>query len=330
MAQVNEGRIAQVGAFLKANPPKGAGLNFYSFHTPKGEVIADKSYPPLKHPLAVDFFFLACLHQYGFWYGDANGYLEPMFGRIGGTAAAEWRNLKGSDLLWEVLLRSLTERSALWEPVRLATIKPPELQQLIGDDWGTQWPDFEVRLELTRSYGRWLVDSGRTPQGIVDEANASAKPLETFLRILKLESPFSRDRMQKKALLLAMALVNRPEHFLKPSADDTWNPIVDYHLMRVALRLGLVDLSAAEVDKNKRRSWVHKLEESDIRWRAWEAVQGLIRASGLPMAAIDETLWMARRYCPEMEEPNCAKCLFNDVCAKRTELFQPVLRTTAY
>ena len=325
MAQVNEGRIAHVAAFLKAHPPKGAGLNFYSFHTPSGEVVAQSMYPSLNHPQAVDFFFFLCLHQFGFWYGDDRGYAQPLVGMV------EHKPLKGSDLLNTLFMRALVRDPGQFDAKRLLELSPPDLAAtFFTDDGRTQWPDFEQRLELTRSYGRWLVDSTRTPGSIVEEANATDKPLETFLRILQLESPFGRDVWQKKALLLAMALANRPERFLKPSETDVWDPIVDYHLMRVALRLGLVDLTATEARDNKRRAWVGEIDENNTRAASWSAVQGLIRESGLSMAAIDETLWMARKYCPEMEEPVCAKCLFNDACAKRTELFQPVLRTTAY
>ena len=329
MAEVNGGQVSRVAQLLKANPPKTAGLNFYSFQTPKGEVVAERMYPPLDHPMAVDFFFLACLHQYGFWYGDAGGYLESMVGELKANDGT-WRKLKGSDLLWEVLRRSLSLCPEIWAPERLAAIRPAELQQLLCDDSGTQWPDFDVRLELTRSYGQWLVDSGRTPAGIVAEANATTKPLEAFLRILRLESPFGRDSYEKKALLLAMALTNRPERFLRPSAEDSWAPIVDYHLMRVALRLGLVDLNTEEQDFSVRRAWMNEFQEGHIRGHVWQAVSSLIRESGLAMSTIDETLWMARKYCPEAEEPTCAKCLFESVCAKRTKLFQPVFRTTAY
>ena len=56
----------------------------------------------------------------------------------------------------------------------------------------------------------------------------------------------------------------------------------------------------------------------------------VIRESGHAMSFIDEKMWSARRYCPEMTMPNCPECVFSEVCKKRTELFQPIFRTTAY
>lgn len=323
MATVNDEQVSRVAAFLKANPPKGGGMNFHSVHTPKGELVLDTMFPPIGHEHALDFFFFACLYQYGFWYGSERGYLEPMVGNI-----AEKR-LKGSDLLWTLFKRELDGNPDFFRPEHLANLSPGELTRVLTDDEGTQWPDFDERLKLARRYGRWLLEHGATPRSIVADANETGEPLHRFLLIME-TGPFGDDDLMKKQLLLAMALANRPERFLVVTDPGKWFPIVDYHLMRVALRLGLVELDTDEANRNEARRWVSPEEEAGIRKAAWSAVRGLIQESGLPMAAVDETLWMARKYCPEMEQPNCGKCLFNEVCAKRTELFQPVLRTTAY
>jgi hypothetical protein len=37
-----------------------------------------------------------------------------------------------------------------------------------------------------------------------------------------------------------------------------------------------------------------------------------------------------RTRCPEMTDPQCPVCPVQDVCARRTSLFQPVFRTEAY
>ena len=48
------------------------------------------------------------------------------------------------------------------------------------------------------------------------------------------------------------------------------------------------------------------------------------------MKFVDEKMWRAREYCPEMEKPDCSKCEFGNVCKKRKDLFQPVWRTNNY
>ena len=127
-----------------------------------------------------------------------------------------------------------------------------------------------------------------------------------------------------------MILANRPEKFLKVEPDESWPPIVDYHLMRVALRLGLISLTLLEWHRLVRRVWVDDFREEKIRRATFDSIRKIIELSGKPMSEIDFLMWDARRYCPEMTIPDCPKCVFNDVCQKQVELFQPVFRTTNY
>ncbi|MBI2099083.1 hypothetical protein HYT45_01550 [Candidatus Uhrbacteria bacterium] len=327
MVRINEEQVKRVAEFLKANPPKTTPLNFYSVVGKSGEVIVlDKMYPPLGHPNAVDYFFFACLHQYGFWYDDSHGYNRPMVGVLGG------KELKGSDLLWTLFRRAFESNPEFFTPQFLSRISPRELTEIFfKDDVGTQWPDFDQRFALTRGYGQGL-HMGTSPVEYVDWANNNQQPIKQFINVVSGLTGYNGDRFNKKATLLAMALANRPEQFLKVKDSGEWNPIVDYHLMRVALRLGLVDLEAVAgtVKKISGRRWVASIEEEAIREEVFRAMQKVIAQSGLSMSAIDVTFWLARKYCPEMSEPDCEKCMFNSVCEHRVGLFQPVFRTTSY
>jgi endonuclease III len=127
-----------------------------------------------------------------------------------------------------------------------------------------------------------------------------------------------------------MMLSNRPERFLKVTDPQNWKPLIDYHVMRILLRLGVVELDEAEREINRQRRWTTARSEWSIRKASYEAAKIIIQLSRRPMSFVDEKLWQSRHYCPEMTEPECSKCVFNDVCKKRVELFQPVFRTTAY
>ena len=185
---------------------------------------------------------------------------------------------------------------------------------------------------MTRAYGRLLMDYDITPAEIVRESNEQKESLLFFIdKTLDIRG-YNNDDLRKRNLLLAMILANRPEKFLIVNDPSNWYPIVDYHLMRLALRLGLVDLNYEEIEKeNKRRLLVVDWKtEFEIRAATWVAVSELISKSNRTMFFVDQVMWDARRYCPEMEVPNCDKCIFTEVCAKRVELFQPVFRTTNY
>lgn len=326
MAKVNRRQTGKVAKLLGELPDESCGLNFYSFGNDGKEIAASRMYPPIDHPQAINFFFFVCLHQYGFWHGDENGYWEPIFGCLDGE------NLKGSDLLWAACKKALDNDPLIFEPAGLAKISLDDLQEkiFVDDNGPIDFPDCPERHRLTNRYGQWFAEEQNEPIKIVELANSLKRSLDFFLWLTQKIPGYNADRFDKKNLLLAMVLSNRPERFLKIGDPQSWSPIVDYHLMRLALRLGLVDLSDKERPINEKRLWVNAKAECRIRRATYRAIRRLISRSGKSMLFIDEKLWMGRRYCPEAEEPQCSKCIFTEVCKKRTELFQPVFRTTNY
>jgi hypothetical protein len=326
MVKIDEKQIAKIAKILKESPESGQGLNFYSYIKDSKEIVDSEKFPPLNHPQTINFFFFAVMHDYGFWYGDDKGYHAPLYGVVNGEKA------KGSDLLWKACVRALHRDSVFFEPAYLSELKPCELVEVFSDDKEPiVWPDFEARFKMTRAFGRWFGIEKITAKDVVASANSQKESLFSFLSLLRFIPGYNRDYLEKKNMLLAMALANRPEKFLKVNDPDRWMPIVDYHLMRVGLRLGIVKILDAKILKKViNREWVDVYAEREIRCLTHKAIQELIKQSGRPMSFIDEKMWMSRKYCPEIEEPNCAKCVFDLVCKKRVDLFQPVFRTTAY
>lgn len=322
IASADRKQVGKVAAYLRDNPPRKMTLDFYTIPGTDRERDAEK-YPELNDEHVLDFFFFGCVHDYGFWYSDAKGYVEPM------VIETDSRKYKGSDFLWTCLKNELDKNRYFFEPGYLAEMKPAGLACCLGREYGMQWPDFDHRLALTRSWGQWLVSKDLTPAKIVELANRHEKPLKHFLEILR-DSPFGWDRMMKKAVLLAMVLFNRPEKFLKVSDKDHWPAIVDYHLMRVSMRLGMVKVSPVLTKIIEDRCLVDEETGEEIREATRQAVEALTLLSGLSPADIDGALWSGRQYCPEMSEPNCAKCIFDPVCEKDTKMFQPVYRTYNY
>jgi hypothetical protein len=100
--------------------------------------------------------------------------------------------------------------------------------------------------------------------------------------------------------------------------------------MRLALRMGLVALPKAWREENIARKLTFLSREAAIRSLTNDAIEQVITQSGRSMFAIDNLAWSARRYCPETEPPQCEKCPLKNSCAQDIELFQPVIRTTAY
>ncbi len=148
MVKINEEQIIKAAKLLKELPERGNGLNFYSYVKDGKEIVDPEKYPPLNHPQAINFFFFAVMQDFGFWYGDDKGYLEPLHGEMCG------KRIKGSDLLWNACIRTLFYRdAAAFEPFNLAKISPQKFAEILSDDNGPIiWPDFETRFKMTRAY----------------------------------------------------------------------------------------------------------------------------------------------------------------------------------
>jgi len=283
-------------------------------------------YPERGQPGTLETFFFCCAHQFGFWTLDGTHWAEPMIARL------EGRDLKGSDYLWRAGTRANQARHDIWSPASLAAMRDAQLNELFQDDSGhnplPMWPE---HLELIRGYTAWFTERDLRPADMIRQLAAEPHPLRALLQLLSHIPGYAEDPLQKKAMLLAITLENRPEHFLPISDPESAVPIIDYHLQRSALRTGLIRIEDPTLRaKLEARELITADEESAIRQATYEAVEQLIARSGLSAAAVDWFFFQNRTGCPEMKAPDCTRCPVRDLCAQDTALFQPVFRTTAY
>lgn len=339
MADHDRQQLAHVASLIRKNPMPYMGLDFYTLPDGRGgRAPASHMFPELNHGDAIEYFFFMCMQNFGFWFGTDSGYEGALRGYI------DEKSYKGSDLLTVALKKYMDAwpcynrdekdprpASGSFDPCILEAMSWEGMTKMFQIDGGAiPFPDWEERYKLIRAYGAWFTSRKLHPKDILKEANEAREPLAAFMSITKEIPGYNRDPLLKKNFLLAMALAQRPERFLKVKDPYHWRPIVDYHLMRVALRLGIVSVSADEVETLSERAWCGEYLEESVRRATYRAVNSLLRRTGKTMFELDELLWSARRYCPEESEPDCEKCFFNSVCAKRINLFQPVMRTTNY
>lgn len=274
----------------------------------------------------LDYFFAVVLQQYGFWYDDGKGYAGPMYAEAGGIL------LKGSDFLFKVFLEAVRRNPDFSSARFLARITRERFEQELAADSGQcPLPQLASHLELARDYGRELLGVEGGPAGMVERANCSRRPLQVFLEEVTRLPGYREDPLRKKALLLALILSRRPEGFLVVRDPENWAPVIDYHNLRVSLRLGLIEVVDRELLRRlEARKFVDVEEEEEIRRLTFAAVDELIRSSGRTVAQVDALLFGARRSCPETAAPDCPNCIFSPICPRRISLFQPVCRTTFY
>ena len=330
---LNRKRINAFAALAKTAtiaPP----INFYSSTIRAGaEYIFEDMYPPLKAPGTIDFFFFAMVHNYGFWLDDRTRYTSPLYGKWNGNSG-----VKGSDLLWKMLHAAWRKDSECFSPPRLARISDAELATIFSDDDGpVSLFNTEHRIAQTRDYGKWFRTrrmAGQSPDELVQYASEYSDPVGALQEVLTHPENgipgYHEDPLGKKAELLLMALVNRPDKLLRKNAETVSRPIVDYHDMRLTLRMGHVTLPKAWREENRERRFTSREREDSIRKATYRADTLLVKQSGRTRDEIDTLKWSARIFCPEMMVPNCNACPMKKVCAQNTQLFQPIVRTTFY
>lgn len=207
-----------------------------------------------------------------------------------------------------------------------------KLDAIFHDDTGMNpLPMWAEHLKLIRRYADWFVRRELAPADVVREAAGRAKPLAALLAACRGIPGYAEDPMEKKAMLLAIVLENRPEKFLPVCDPESAVPIIDYHLQRSALRTGLVRVEEGSLRRKLvERELLREEEEAVVRQATYEAIRRLMEISGLSAAAVDWFFFQNRTRCPETTEPDCPACPVQGICARETKLFQPVWRTTAY
>ena len=201
--------------------------------------------PPVGHPATLDFFFVATLQQFSFWTIAQGRYDLPLIAPISG------KKLKGSDYLWQAYLRPCADDPAFFGPARQANLTQQDMLTLFRADDGTDpMPALELHLEKAQQYGHDMLALNLTPGDLVRQAQASPRPLETFVRLLDHIGGYKEDPIRKKPMLLAQILKSRPEAFLDFGANEEIAPVLDYHHMRSCLRTGLIDVVDGKLHKN--------------------------------------------------------------------------------
>jgi sugar/nucleoside kinase (ribokinase family) len=282
--------------------------------------------PPENHPKALDYFFAVTLQQFSFWTERNNRYHKPLLAQLGGVLQ------KGAFYLFDAYRRRLESDADFCSPAHQANLTRAELLDVFRSDDGLDpMPALDLHLEAANTYGRDMLTLQLTPQTVLQKAQAAAAPLRTFISILDQIGGYKEDPLRKKSGLLALILSQRPESFLRFGANEQVEPVIDYHLMRSCLRVGLVDILDEDLKtKIANREIITPGEEWSVRYTAYRAIEQIVELSGKPTGAVDWFFFGARKRCPEMTEPECHLCQIDAVCAHRKELFQPVLRTSFY
>jgi len=311
---VNQDRVQKV-AQLVANLPDVKPFDFIG-----------PAFPLSGDPLALNWFFIATLQQFGFWTTNNGFYEKPLIAPMGGIIQ------KGSDYLWHAYKRMLDLDPHFFTLERQANLTLDEMKNLFkADDGSDPMPAIGLHLQQARQNGQDMLALNLTPQDIIQKARISARPIKKLFELLDHVGGYKEDPLRKKSGLLAFILNQRPENFLQFGKHEDVSPVIDYHAMRSCLRIGLVEiLDTSLLDKVKARQELNVDEEQAIRFSSYQAIQQVANLSKKSMGAVDWFFFNSRKRCPEMTEPDCQQCQVDPVCAHDKDLFQPIFRTTYY
>jgi len=160
------------------------------------------------------------------------------------------------------------------------------------------------------------------------------------------------DPLQKKSTFLIKLLMEA--NLLKINDPGNFIPIMDYHMQRVLMRLGCIEI----VDKTLRRKLLNREtlpSDEVVRNRCIEAFKRIAKISGHPVTKMNDFFWSLGRSCCNQttlcQDRVCEKnpctftqiieindhthCIFEPVCkgfrqSDYRNLWQPVIETHYY
>ncbi len=220
----------------------------------------------------------------------------------------------GADLLYRLGAKTFLEDPGFYSPARLASLTIDGFRSRFEID-GASIPDPEIRVMLLRDIGFKLEKLYDGRVGVVLERSGGwirRWPGPGLLDLLRVFRAYE-DPVEKKSFLFIKFIVGRGLY--QPRDPENIDVPVDNHLVRIALRLGIIE----PVGETRRliEEWVEVDRETDtaIRLAARRAYRLLARESGVPPTLLDDHLWIhGRTICIRDGEPRCGDCMFRMVC----------------
>lgn len=258
---------------------------------------------PTREPaLLADFFFFNSALLFDFY---------------GLETEIDGQTVKGSDLFFAFARRRAHEDPDFFTAPRLADLTLSDYQAVYapdGDPAHTLINRAQERVAILRDLAQGLLrDYEGSTLSLLAACDQRLHKLEgsgLLNRLSKFEG--YDDPHFKKAFVFLKVLAGLNLW----SAQDTENLFipVDYHLIRMALRTGIVavtDLNLA--DQLHTQSPTTDIDDWEIREVVKRAYKVLEERSGIGVFVLDEIFWtIGRSCCHYARPPRCASCDFND------------------
>lgn len=296
---------------------------------------------------AVDFQRAAWDDGY-FWNVDDNAALRSQFFAIGNSINFRFWSLKGGRMrpaagkldgfehqgamyMWRALRRALDQTGGtLLDADFLARLSDAEFDRIFADDGGNNplAPGREERIANLRDLGEHLrAHWNGSFYNLVESTEGS---LVEFARLSRGIRAFD-DPMWKLTMLTAILHSGSGLYRF----EDEPLPAVDYHLLKQALRQGMVRPNP-DLEQEIAASCLLRPEDAlELRRLALVAFVGVSERTGLSGEVLDNRYWLNRVNCtdpnPVCLDPAAADCCpFYGACRQLTQFERPLELTRYY
>jgi hypothetical protein len=310
---VDLGRVAAVADLVRSR---------YGEEAPEPAAWDDPRFWNVEAPRADRCQFLAVGNAINFRFWTlADGQVVPAEGDVEGD------RLRGSMYMWRRLRLAVSRGEFSLDAAALAEVDEDVLREAFADDHGAfpLGPGAGDRAANLRDLGtqlraRW---SGRFERVIA----AAGGSLDQFAR-LSAEFRAFDDPVRKLTMVNAIMLAGSG----LAAFDREPLPGVDYHLVKQAVRQGLVNPAPPVARKLVDGALLDAGESLSLRAATLEALLAVASRAGVSTAVVDNLYWLNGRVCAE-GEPACVAgraCSFEAACAQRVEYGMPLEMTRYY
>jgi hypothetical protein len=269
------------------------------------------------------FFAIGNAINFRFWERKDDGTLLRSSGIIDG------QRHDGAMYMWRALRRSLDNGLPILNAGFLAALSEAEFDDMFADDDGHNPLDVgaDERIANLRDLGEVLqAQWGGQFFNVVGAAHGS---LTEFARLSSTMRAFD-DPIFKLASLNSIMLSGSGVSAFRDQAL----PAIDYHLVRHALRQGMVKPSTEIAAKLIAGELLTESEGQALRDASLDAYLRLSERTGLSGEVLDNKYWFNRRNCgdpPVCTNPEtAAQCPFLDACPRHVEFGLPLELTRYY
>jgi hypothetical protein len=269
------------------------------------------------------YFAIGNAINFRYWRLGEQG-LVPAAGLIGGEA------FRGAMYMWRSLRRCIDQQQLpLLDAGFLSNITGDEFDVIFSDDSRTNPLDIarEERLANLRNLGTTLADSWG---GLFyNVACASRGSIVEFARLSSTFRAFD-DPLFKLTMVNAIVHSGSGVYLFR----DEPLPAIDYHLLRHALRQGMVEPETFLEAKLREGRLLSEIEAYELRRVTLAVFLRLAEQTGLSGELLDNKYWLNRGNCsdnPVCLEPDTAElCPFLDACLRATAYRLPLELTRYY